>query len=195
MSTDNSTLSLLMSIGDYFLDCFTIVEMMPDAQVCLYVNQEFIQHTGYSTDDTLGKNLNFLQGPDTSPKAIDIMHKAFAESLACCTDVLNYRKDGSKFMNRLVMLPMIRGEHRYYIGFQNVLGHPFIKESHRSHGEINHVLNNLLSTLFMSVESDLLRREPVDERLSEIGNIFTEINTFCRGVDDLAKFESYNPFT
>ena len=189
-----TAISLLMNIGDHFHDCLTIVEMTADAQVCRYVNQMFTEHTGYSEEDALGKNLNFLQGPNTSPETVDVMRKAIQESSACCVDILNYRKDGTEFPNRLVMLPMTRDAHRYYIGFQNVIDQPISTGSHSSHGEINHVLNNHLAALVMNLDIAVQQHDAVDERLSECEDVFREVNQFCRNIDEPCEFRSYNPF-
>jgi PAS domain-containing protein len=80
-------------IGDHFKDCFAIVDMAGSSRHCTYVNSAFTRETGFSADETIGRNLAFLQGERSSRVAVDFMRHCFENSLAFCQDIVNYRKD------------------------------------------------------------------------------------------------------
>ena len=94
----------------------------PSVKDCpiVYASEEFYRTSRYSRDDVLGRNCRFLQGPKTDRPTIarlGAMTKAGQES---CETVLNYRRDGTPFMNLLLIAPLYdnKGSVRYFIGAQ-----------------------------------------------------------------------------
>ena len=87
----------------------------------VYVNSGFEKMTGYTRVDAVGRNCRFLQGPETSAEAVTQMRSAIAASRTLIIDVLNYRKDGSPFWNRLSLTPVKNpdGQATHYIGIQS----------------------------------------------------------------------------
>lgn len=77
----------------------------PDAPL-IYVNQAFIELTGYAREEAIGRNCRFLQGPDTDPAARDAIRRAIEEEEVRVVEILNYRKDGSTFWNSLHVGPI-----------------------------------------------------------------------------------------
>lgn len=71
----------------------------------LYVNQGFEQLTGYSRQEVLGKNMRFLQGPDTDPLAVAQLRGAALSGLPITLELINYRKDSTPFWNRISLTP------------------------------------------------------------------------------------------
>lgn len=89
--------------------------------VMVYVSEEFEAQTGYSADEALGRNCRFLQGPDTDPATVMEIKRAVAAGETLCIDILNYKKCGAPFMNRLRLRPLLddEGSWMYYVGVQN----------------------------------------------------------------------------
>ncbi|MDR9394640.1 PAS domain-containing protein [Roseovarius sp. SYSU LYC5161] len=87
----------------------------------IYVSEEFERQTGYSVDEAVGRNCRFLQGPDTDPEAVEAIRCALRARTRFAIDILNYRKDGSTFVNRLRIRPIFGpdGELMYFAGVQN----------------------------------------------------------------------------
>ncbi len=87
----------------------------------IFVSDEFERQTGYPPAEVLGRNCRFLQGPGTDPDAVRAIHDAIAAATEITIDILNYRKDGSPFWNRLRIRPLFdeKGQVRYFIGAQN----------------------------------------------------------------------------
>ncbi len=92
----------------------------PDTPI-IFVSDEFEAQTGYPPEEVLGRNCRFLQGPETDPKAVQAIRDALAAETEITVDLVNYRKDGTKFWNRLRIRPLFddRGRVRYFVGAQN----------------------------------------------------------------------------
>jgi PAS domain S-box-containing protein len=69
-------------------------------------NQAFLELTGYSENEVLGRNCRFLQGSGTSGATIDAIRAGLAAGGEISVELLNYRKDGSAFLNELMISPV-----------------------------------------------------------------------------------------
>ena len=93
---------------------------LPDNPM-IFVSDEFETQTGYTPEEAVGRNCRFLQGPDTSPDAIEAIRWALRAETRFTIDILNYRKDGSAFVNRLRIRPIydMQGKLLFFAGAQN----------------------------------------------------------------------------
>ena len=66
----------------------------------------FFKHTGYTVKESLGKNCGFLQGPETEENDILQIKLAIKLKKKITIDILNYKKNGEKFWNRLRISPI-----------------------------------------------------------------------------------------
>ena len=99
----------------------TISDLGQEDNPIVYANDGFARLTGYAVDETLGCNCRFLQGPDTDPAAVGQLRDAVRHGKACTVDILNYRKDGTPFWNRLSITP-VRGADgvlTHFVGVQS----------------------------------------------------------------------------
>lgn len=87
----------------------------------IFVSDEFEDQTGYTTEEAIGRNCRFLQGPETSPHAIEAIRQGLKAETRFTIDILNYRKDGSPFLNRLRIRPIYDadGGLMFFAGAQN----------------------------------------------------------------------------
>ena len=101
--------------------CLVISDATKPDMPIIFMSDQFEEQTGYSEDDVIGHNCRFLQGPKTDPNSVGAIRKAIAEAKSITVDILNYRKDGSEFWNRLRIRPLLhsRGDVKYFVGFQN----------------------------------------------------------------------------
>lgn len=72
----------------------------------LLANQAFLDLTGYSLPEVLGKDCRFLQGSRTSKATIAAIEAAIKAELNVDVVLVNYRKDGSEFWNELHISPI-----------------------------------------------------------------------------------------
>ena len=93
---------------------------LPDNPM-IYVSEEFEAQTGYSALEAVGRNCRFLQGPDTNPHAIEAIRQGLKAQTRFTIDILNYRKDGTPFVNRLRIRPIYDPDGRlmFFAGAQN----------------------------------------------------------------------------
>ena len=72
----------------------------------VFANGAFLDLTGYTKDEVLGRNCRFLQGPRTDRATVRRIGEALAERRPVAVEVLNYRKDGTPFWNALFIGPV-----------------------------------------------------------------------------------------
>ncbi|WP_372912355.1 bacterio-opsin activator domain-containing protein [Salinigranum sp.] len=92
---------------------------LPDRPL-VYVNRAFCRTTGYSPAEALGRNCRYLQGSDTDPESVAKLRRAIDAGESTSVELLNYRRDGSEFWNRVDIAPITNGagEVTHYVGFQ-----------------------------------------------------------------------------
>nr|WP_111300917.1 histidine kinase dimerization/phosphoacceptor domain -containing protein [Paracoccus saliphilus] len=73
---------------------------LPDNPI-VFANRAFQQLTGYERHEVMGRNCRFLQGGDTDRRTVARLGEAIAKGHDVSVDLLNYRKDGSRFWNAL----------------------------------------------------------------------------------------------
>lgn len=81
----------------------------------------FCQLTGYEFSEIIGRNCNFLQGPESDPRTRQFLRERISGGEPCTVPVLNYRADRTKFWNLLTMQPLCGNAAsgaRYYVGIQ-----------------------------------------------------------------------------
>lgn len=123
----------------------------------VYANEAFCGLTGYAVDEILGRNCRFLQGPDTDPEAVSVVHQAIANRTRADTTLLNYRKDGTPFWNRLSLSPVFdeQGVCTHYIGIQQDITQQRSQEAQLAYQATHDLLTGVPN------------RTALDERLKE----------------------------
>jgi PAS domain S-box-containing protein len=86
----------------------------------VFANDAFCRLSGYERGEILGRNCRFLQGPETDPDVVEKLRVAVQAGAPVQVDILNNRKSGEKFWNRLLMAPVRdgNGELAYYFASQ-----------------------------------------------------------------------------
>jgi PAS domain S-box-containing protein len=99
---------------------FTVADARDPELPLVWVNPAFTATTGYSFEEAVGRNCRFLQGPASDPVAGQRMRAALTAGEAVTVTVLNYRKDGLAFWNRVAMSPIFGpdGALTHYVGIQ-----------------------------------------------------------------------------
>ncbi|WP_435006978.1 PAS domain S-box protein [Tundrisphaera lichenicola] len=72
----------------------------------IYVNSAFERLTGYPQSEASGRSIEFLQGEETDPSAIEELRAAFRDRREVSIEMLSYRKDGTTFWNALTLAPV-----------------------------------------------------------------------------------------
>ena len=93
---------------------------LPDCPI-VYANPAFFRITGYAPEEVIGRNCRFLQGPGTDPAHVHAIRRAIAERRSLDIELVNYRRDGTRFVNELHISPVFGpdGALRHFFGIQH----------------------------------------------------------------------------
>jgi PAS domain S-box-containing protein len=99
----------------------TIADARLPGRPLIYVNKGFERITGYSAEEALGQSCRFLQGDVTDPETVRTIRDALDHGHDCTVEILNHRKDGTPFWNRLSITPVrdAEGMVTHFIGIQS----------------------------------------------------------------------------
>ena len=81
---------------------------IPDNPI-VFASQGFLTLTGYSLGQILGRNCRFLQGPETDPRAVELIRKGIETGEDTTVVLLNYKVDGSTFWNQFFIAALRDG--------------------------------------------------------------------------------------
>jgi len=166
--------SALREVGERFDHSITVAAIHLPGQPLVFINRQFERTTGYAAEECLGRNCRFLQGSMTDQPARASMAADIAARRSSFTDVLNFRKDGTPFVNRLLLLPLeylSDGDHLYYIGIQRQIRgvvDPVPELKRLRHGEVQAAINNPLSIALGFAELGALDAVRIDAAIRRI---------------------------
>jgi len=93
----------------------------------IYVNNGFLEMTGYSLNRVLGRNCRFMQGPETDPVVVAKLRNALEDGRDVTVTLLNYRADESTFYNH-IMITTVKDpdtkEVKYFLGVTEEVATP-----------------------------------------------------------------------
>lgn len=87
-------------------------------------NEAFSTLTGYPEREVVGRNARFLAGEETEPWITEEVRTAIRRCRPILVDILNYRRDGTRFRNGMMITPLFNGdgELAFFFGSQVDLG-------------------------------------------------------------------------
>ena len=115
---DENVLALLL---DTTVNGITLSDPNKADNPIVYSNAAFERISGYSSEESIGKNCRFLQGEDNGQANVKKIKEAVSERKPIRTDIVNYRKDGERFYNEISISPIYNeaGDLIYYLGIQH----------------------------------------------------------------------------
>lgn len=107
---------------------------LPDNPI-VYVSQGFLDLTGYTLDQVLGRNCRFLQGPGTDQSAVEVIRKGIKEGVDTSVCLLNYKADGTPFWNQFFVAALRDAENNVvnYVGVQCEVSKAVVEKHMGSH--------------------------------------------------------------
>lgn len=152
---------------------FTITDPNTEDEPLVWVNPAFERVTGYRSEDVVGHNCRFLQGPASDPATVDRIRIALRENRTIGETLLNYRADGTAFWNQLVISPVFdaRGRLTHRVGVQTDVTQRVEAAAERDRAlAAARQSNERLQTL-ARISEDLSRRLDVDEALAALPSL------------------------
>ncbi|CDR88349.1 related to white collar 1 protein [Sporisorium scitamineum] len=122
-----------IALGPIDLLCsFAISDARHPEQPLIYASETFCHLTGYTLHEILGKNCRFLQTPGvpleagaerqhTDNRAVEHLKRHLTGFRECQASLINYRKDGSPFINLVTVVPVLWSDPSqvdFLVGFQ-----------------------------------------------------------------------------
>ncbi|KAI0364262.1 hypothetical protein BV20DRAFT_1125721 [Pilatotrama ljubarskyi] len=128
-----------INLGPVDLSCsFVVTDTRRFDSPIVYASPTFYKLTGYDEHEVIGRNCRFLQAPGgliqrgqervhTAPDAVAHLRKNIIADKECQVSIINYRKDGSAFINMVSVIPIRGGVHDhpdeaddivFHVGFQ-----------------------------------------------------------------------------
>ncbi|CAA6821425.1 MAG: diguanylate cyclase/phosphodiesterase (GGDEF & EAL domains) with PAS/PAC sensor(s) [uncultured Sulfurovum sp.] len=91
-----------------------------DDEPIIYVNPAFERLTGYSLEETLGKNLRLLNELNREQPELELLNNAIKKQESIGVELKNYRKDGSEFISKLTVDPILDENKKvtHFVGIQ-----------------------------------------------------------------------------
>lgn len=111
---------ILSKILDSSINGISLADPDLEDMPLVYVNKAFETMTGYTKEETLGKNCRFLQGTDREQKERHKLQEAIKNKQPVEITFRNYRKNGELFYNHLNLSPLFdsSGKLIYFLGVQ-----------------------------------------------------------------------------
>lgn len=146
-----------------------------------YVSPGFEQLTGYRADQVIGGKCSVLQGPETDPRAVDVLRRAIAEGREAYVTLLNYRADGSTFWNEVALAPQHDSTGRLvsYLGVQKDVTDRLHSAARIQELAYSDPVTGLSNRASMQRELELAVIA-AGESLTEVATLFIDIDDFKR---------------
>jgi len=172
-------LDLLKEIGDMSRFCLTIADMRQEDFPLIHVNEKFENLTEYNLEEVKNNNCRFLQGPDTDKKVTRRLKESLVKRQASIADLKNYKKDGTPFWNRLVMLPLKISEGDFFFGVQHKITEEMVMEGSIYMDE-EHIMDSIMNPLFVAFcgMEEILKKSNEKENIAEVIKNLDRISDF-----------------
>ena len=138
----------------------------------VFANDAFCDLTGYSMEEVIGRNCRFLQGPGTTRDSIERLREVLISEELATVEIVNYRKDGSEFINALQLGPISDpdGNLLFYFGSQFDVSSQRRKEKEAAalrSRELLHRLRNIVNVMAVVIKMTS-RDYPGSEALRDV---------------------------
>ena len=150
------TLKLALRVIDSASDIIIISEAEPIEEPgprIVYVNKAFVNETGFSASEVIGKTPRILQGPKTDKVTIGRICAALKKWQPIREEVLNYKKNGEEFWQELNIFPVTAqsGRYTHWVSIQRNISAR--KTSEKIHLETKYFLEQSQQRLILATDA------------------------------------------
>jgi len=104
--------ALLAAVIDGSAVSFSIADALDPELPLIYVNEAFTRLSGYSWEESIGRNCRFLSAEERSSPGRSRLRETVAAHGSGSFEILNCRKDGSMFMCAITVFPVLGADGR-----------------------------------------------------------------------------------
>ena len=170
-----------------------MVVISDPAGIIMWVNQAFLDFTGYSFNEVIGRDCSFLHGPNTDPEVRMKIVESIPNNNFSRFEIINYTKSGKEYWVELNISAIYNDENQAvrFISIQNIITERKLREKKireqneilRKHSwtnshAIRKPLASILSLLFLSREMN---------GIAEIKEVHSLIETCAVELDEIIK--------
>ena len=107
--------------SDYDSIVITELDLEDPGPKIVFVNDGFCKMTGYTREEVIGKTPRILQGPKTDTAVLERLKKCLSEGQSFFGQAINYRKDGTEFVNQWDIHPLTdsEGNITHWVSYQH----------------------------------------------------------------------------
>jgi PAS domain S-box-containing protein len=111
---------ILTQILDGSVNGITLSDPDQHDNPVVYANKSFELITGYSKEETVGRNCRFLHDQEKDQPELQAIRDAVKDAKPVEVTLKNFRKNGQLFYNRLSITPLFDNEGKliYFLGVQ-----------------------------------------------------------------------------
>jgi PAS domain S-box-containing protein len=159
---------------------YNMVFITDPAGVITWVNKAFINTTGYSFEELIGKTNDFLHGPSPDYAMQEKMMESVKNKEFSVFEVINYTKSGQKYWVEMTISPIYNCENEVvrYISVQNIITERKLRDLQIQ--EQNKVLKKLAWTNSHTV------RKPIASILSLV-----ELGEYAMSIEEMREIHSF----
>jgi PAS domain S-box-containing protein len=141
-------------------------------EIIEYVNPKFTEITGYTAEESIGETPRFLKSGDTSDQVYEELWAASTQGTEWHGELLNQRKDGSLYWERLSISPITneQGEITHYLGVQqDITAQKQAQQALAQRQQRDEAISRLALEVTGMTDLDVLLPKLVEEATSLLG--------------------------
>ncbi len=162
------------------------VVITDDTGIIQYINKKFLQITGYTKEEVIGKHTRILKSGETDDSVYTELWNTITKGKIWNGEFLNKKKNGVFYWERATIIPLYNGEPHKIIGY---IGIKSDITDRKLYEETLEKSNLAKSKLFSIISHDL--KNPFSALLGYTELLYSEIDTLNK--EEIKKF-SYDMF-
>lgn len=189
---------LFKAITEHAMDGIIVTDAQkinnPDGPLIIYVNDSYLQMTGYTRKEVIGNTPRILHGAETDRRELDKIKEGLKKGEPVNAELINYKKSGEKFWTSISIFPIKdnKGVCMNFIGIKRDITESKKREEalNKSLSEKNLLLQEVQHRVKnnLAVISSLVYMQAYEEENTEIKNKLYDVTTRIKSMAIVHEF-------